>query len=89
MLSSEIPLGQAHSHKKAIKKNKNTPCVDFQEYSFRYFWGIDLFAKNRLKEAITAKTNKLAVIIYNMLTKFEPTKPYQKKQNEKVERLKN
>lgn len=175
LLSSEIPLGQAPSHKKAIKKNKNTPCVDFQEYSFRYFGGVDLFAieginqntvltlmaevgtditkfrnpdafaswlhlcpnekvtggkvissrtrrgsnplsqvlksagnaignmktgghllqffkriayKNGRKEAITATAHKLAVIIYNMLTKFEAYKPYQKEQNEKVERLK-
>jgi transposase len=175
LLSSEIPLGQAPSHKKAIKKNKNTPCVDFQEYSFRYFGGVDLFAieginqntvltlmaevgtditkfrnpdafaswlhlcpnekvtggkvissrtrrgsnplsqvlksagnaignmktgghllqffkriayKNGRKEAITATAHKLAVIIYNMLTKFEAYKPYQKEQNEKAERLK-
>lgn len=175
LLSSEIPLGQAPCHKKAIKKNKNTPCVDFQEYSFRYFGGVDLFAieginqntvltlmaevgtditkfrsskafaswlhicpnekvtggkvissrtkrgsnplsqvlksagnaignmktgghllqffkkvayKNGRKEAITATAHKLAVIIYNMLTKFEAYKPYQKELNEKVERLK-
>lgn len=175
LLSSEIPSGQAPGHKKATKKNKNTPCVDFQEYSFRYFGGVDLFAieginqntvltlmaevgtdiakfrsskafaswlhicpnekvtggkvissrtkrgsnplsqvlksagnaignmktgghllqffkkvayKNGRKEAITATAHKLAVIIYNMLTKFEAYKPYQKELNEKVERLK-
>lgn len=175
LLNNEIPVGQAPSHKKALKKNKNTPCVDFQEYSFRYFGGVDLFAieginqntvltlmaevgtditkfrsskafaswlhicpnekvtggkvissrtkrgsnplsqvlksagnaignmktgghllrffkkvayKNGRKEAITATAHKLAVIIYNMLTKFEAYRPYQKELNEKMERLK-
>lgn len=40
------------------------------------------------KEAITATAHKIAVIIYNMLTKFEPYKPYEKKINEEYERAK-
>lgn len=173
LLTSEIAAESAPTHKKALKKNKQTPCVDFQKYSYQYFAGVDLFAiegvnqntvmslisevgtdihefhsakaftnwlhlcpnekitggkviskrtkrgtnplsqalksaanaignlkstshlalffkriayKKGRKEAITATANKLAVIIYNMLTKYEPYKPYVK--DEKVERLK-
>lgn len=44
--------------------------------------------KKGRKEAITATAHKLAVIVYNMLTKMECYKPYQKTQNEENERNK-
>jgi transposase len=43
------------------------------------------FKKGR-KEAITATAHKLAVIVYNMLTKFETYKPYRKEINEEIEK---
>jgi len=39
------------------------------------------------KEAITAVAHKLAVIIYNMLTKYEPYQPYIKEINQEKERI--
>lgn len=173
--SSEIDSKEAPKHKKALKKNKNKPVIDFQKHSFQYFGGVDLFAieginqntvlsviaevgtdikkfhgskafsnwlhlcpnqkvtggkvisnhtkrgsnplsqalksaanaignlktvthltrffnkiayKNGRKEAITATAHKLAVIIYNMLTKFEPYKPFVREVNEQIERIK-
>lgn len=173
--TNEIDPESAPIHKKALKKNKQTPCVDFQKYSFQYFGGVDLFAiegvnqntvlslmaevgtditkfhsskafsnwlhlcpnekvtggkvisnrtkqgsnplsqalksaanaignlkipshltnffkriayRNGRKEAITATAHKLAVIIYNMLTKYESYKPFQKEQNQEKERSK-
>ena len=173
--SSEIDAQSTPTHKKAIKKNKNKPVIDFQTHSFQYFGGVDLFAiegvnqntvlsliaevgtdikkfhsakafsnwlhlcpnqkvtggkvisnhtkrgcnplsqalksaanvignlkigshltrffhkiayKNGRKEAITATAHKLAVIIYNMLTKFEPYKPFVRELNEQIERIK-
>lgn len=44
LANCEIAPSQAPCHKKALKKNKNTPCVDFQKHSFQYFGGVDLFA---------------------------------------------
>jgi transposase len=44
LASSDIDPDQAPCHQKALKKNKNTPCVDFQKHSFQYFGGVDLFA---------------------------------------------
>lgn len=44
--------------------------------------------KNGRKEAITATAHKLAVIIYNMITKVEPYTPFQREKNEEKERLK-
>jgi transposase len=44
LATHEIDPSQAPFHKKALKKNKNTPCVDFQKHSFQYFGGVDLFA---------------------------------------------
>ena len=41
---SEISADSAPLHKKASKKNKQTPCVDLQKYSFQYFGGVDLLA---------------------------------------------
>lgn len=41
---SEIDAKDAPHHKKALKKNKNKPKIDFQAYSFQYFGGVDLFA---------------------------------------------
>lgn len=171
---SEIAPAQAPTHKKALKKNKTTPCVDLQGHSYRYFGGIDLFAiegvnqntvlalvsevgtdigrfrsaksfsswlhlcpnqkitggkvisshakkganplsqalksaanaignikagshlamffkriayRKGRKEAIVATANKLAVIIYNMLTKYQPYKPYEKNNDEEKYRL--
>lgn len=167
--NSEIAPEQAPNHKKARKKNKHNPCIDFQQYSYQYFGGVDLFAieginqstvlsimtevgvdihkfhsakafsswlhlcpnqkitggkvisnrskrgsnplaqalksaanvignlktkthlttffkriayKKGRKEAITATANKLAVIIYNMLTKYQPYQPYQESPEE-------
>jgi transposase len=172
---SEIAPKDAPHHKKALKKNKNKPVIDFQTYSFQYFGGVDLFAiegvnqntvlsiiteigtditkfhsanafsnwlhlcpnqkvtggkvisnhvkrgtnplsqalksvanvignlktvthltrffkkiayKKGWKEAITATAHKLAVIIYNMLTKYEPYKPFVREVNEQIERIK-
>jgi len=172
---SEIDPKDAPRHKKALKKNKNKPEIDFQAYSFQYFGGVDLFAiegvnqntvlsvitevgtditkfhsakafsnylhlcpnqkvtggkvisnhtkrgtnplsqalksvanvigglkidthltrffrkvayKKGRKEAITATAHKLAVIIYNMLTKYEPYKPFVREVNEHAERIK-
>lgn len=171
--TSEIAADTAPVHKKALKKNKQTPCFDLQKHSFQYFGGVDLFAieginqntvlslmaevgqdihkfhsskafsnwlhlcpnqkitggkvissqtkkganplsqalksaanvignfktsghltnffkkmayKNGRKNAITAVAHKLAVIIYNMLTKYEPYKPYLKTINQEKER---
>jgi len=171
----DIDSSAAPVHKKALKKNKQTPCVDLQKYSFQYFGGVDLFAiegvnqntvltlmaevgsdifkfhsskafaswlhlcpnekitggkvignrtkrganplsqalksaanavgnlkapshltnffkkiayKNGRKEAITATAHKLAVIIYNMLTKYQPYQPFKKEANEEKERVK-
>jgi transposase len=42
--------------------------------------------KNGRKNAITAVAHKLAVIIYNMLTKYQPYKPYLKTINQEKER---
>jgi transposase len=173
--ANEIDPESTPIHKKALKKNKQTPCVDFQKYSFQYFGGVDLFAiegvnqntvlslisevgsdilkfhsskafsswlhlcpnekitggrvisnrtkrgtnplsqalksaanaignlkvpghlanyfkkiayKSGRKEAITATAHKLAVIIYNMLTKCEPYRPFERKVNEAIDRLK-
>ncbi len=173
--SNEIDPASAPIHKKAIKKNKQTPCIDFQKYSFQYFGGVDLFAiegvnqntvvtliaevgtditkfhsskafsnwlhlcpnekitggrvignrtkrganplsqalksaanaignlkvpghlaifferiayKNGRREAITATAHKLAIIIYNMLIKNEAYKPFERKVNEAIDRLK-
>lgn len=44
--------------------------------------------KKGRKEAITATAHKLAVIIYNMLTKYEPYKPFVREVNEQTERIK-
>jgi hypothetical protein len=44
--------------------------------------------KKGWKEAITATAHKLAVIIYNMLTKYEPYKPFVRQVNEQAERNK-
>lgn len=172
---SEIAPQDAPNHKKALKKNKNKPTIDFQTYSFQYFGGVDLFAiegvnqntvlsiiteigtditkfhsanafsnwlhlcpnqkvtggkvignqtkkgtnplsqalksvanvigglkkvthltrffkriayKKGWKQAITATAHKLAVIIYNMLTKYEPYKPFEREVNEQAERIK-
>lgn len=172
---SEIASQDAPNHKKALKKNKNKPLIDFQTYSFQYFGGVDLFAiegvnqntvlsiiteigtditkfrsanafsnwlylcpnqkktggkvisnhvkrgtnplsqalksvanvignlktvthltrffkkiayKKGWKEAITATAHKLAVIIYNMLTKYEPYKPFVREVNKQAERIK-
>lgn len=172
--SSEIDPQAAPRHKKALKKNKNKPGIDFQTYSFQYFGGVDLFAiegvnqttvlsiiteigtditkfhsakafsnwlhlcpnqkvtggkvisnhtkrgtnplsqalksvanvigslkvdthltrsfkkiayRKGRKEAITATAHKLAVIIYNMLTKYEPYKPFVREVNEQAERI--
>jgi hypothetical protein len=172
--NSEIPVETVPKHKKALKKNKNKPNIDFQTYSYQYF-GTDLFAiegvnqstvmclmaevgtditkfysskafanwlhlcpnekitggkvisnktkrgtnplsqalksaanaignlkinthltrffkkiayKNGRKEAITATAHKIAVIIYNMLTKFEPYKPFEREENEEKDRFK-
>jgi hypothetical protein len=41
---SEIDADSTPIYKKALKKNKNTPVIDFQKYSFQYFAGVDLFA---------------------------------------------
>ena len=172
---SEIDSTSAPVHKKALKKNKQTPCVDLQKHSFQYFGGVDLFAiegvnqntvltlmaevgtditkfhssaafanwlhltpnekktggkvissrtkrganllsqalksaanaignlktqshlptffkriayKNGRKEAITATAHKLAVIIYNMLTKYQPYQPYKREFPEEKDRIK-
>lgn len=183
LLESEIDKESTPHHKKAIKKNKQNPYFDLQQYSFQYFNGVDLFAieginqntvltlisevgrgidmfsgakafvnwlhlcpnpkisggkvlSNRIqkgtnpltqslksaanaignmkmsthltrffrriafrkgrKEAIAATANKLAVIIYNMLTKYQQYQPYdnrcdderkRKKELTKIERL--
>jgi transposase len=42
----------------------------------------------KMKEAITATAHKLAVIIYNMLTKYEPYKPFVREVNEQTGRIK-
>ncbi|MBC7390588.1 MAG: transposase [Opitutaceae bacterium] len=73
LLSSEIPSGQAPSHKKATKKNKNTPCVDFQEYSFRYFGGVDLFAIEGINQN-TVLT--LMAEVGTDITKFRSSKAF-------------
>ncbi len=173
--TSEIDPQSAPIHKKALKKNKNKPEIDFQRYSFQYFGGVDLFSiegvnqntvlsliaevgtdikkfhsakafsnwlhlcpnqkvtggkiisnhtkrgsnplsqafksaanvignlkvathltrffkkiayKNGRKEAITATAHKLAVIIYNMLTKFVAYKPYVSAITEEITRIK-
>ena len=173
--ASEIDPESAPIHKKALKKNKQTPCMDMQKHSFQYFEGVDLFAiegvnqntvmtlmaevgtdiskfhsakafsnwlhlcpnekitggkvisnrtkrganplsqalksaanaignlksvghltnffkriayKNGRKEAITATAHKLAVIIYNMLTKRVPYKPFGREFNETIDRIK-
>ena len=173
--ASEIDPESAPIHKKALKKNKQTPCMDMQKHSFQYFEGVDLFAiegvnqntvmtlmaevgtdiskfhsakafsnwlhlcpnekitggkvisnltkrganplsqalksasnaignlksagqltnffkriayKNGRKEAITATAHKLAVIIYNMLTKRVPYKPFVREFNETIDRIK-
>ena len=172
---SEIDPESAPIHKKALKKNKQTPCMDMQKHSFQYFEGVDLFAiegvnqntvmtlmaevgkdiskfhsakafsnwlhlcpnekitggkvisnrtkrganplsqalksasnaignlksvghltnffkriayKNGRKEAITATAHKLAVIIYNMLTKRVSYKPFVREFNETIDRIK-
>ena len=41
---SEIDVSDFKGHTKALKKNKNTPKIDLQKYSFQYFGGVDLFA---------------------------------------------
>jgi transposase len=173
LASSEIDPAQTVKHMKANKKNKNTPKIDLQTYSFQYFGGVDLFAiegvnqntvlslisevgtditkfhtakafanwlhlcpnekitggkvisnhvkrgtnflsqalksaanaignmktnshlsrffhkiayKNGRKEAITATAHKLAVIIYNMLTKYQPYQPYIREVNVEIEK---
>ncbi|TAH01069.1 MAG: IS110 family transposase, partial [Sphingobacteriales bacterium] len=73
LLRSEIPLGQAPSYKKAIKKNKNTPCVDFQDYSFRYFGGVDLFAIEGINQN-TVLT--LMAEVGTDITKFRSSKAF-------------
>jgi transposase len=169
----EIDASQAPNHKKAQKRNKTTPCIDFQKYSFQFFGGVDLFSieginqntvltimaevgtdiskfhsskgfanwlhlcpnekvtggkvvsnhtkrgtnplsqalknvanvignlkagylaaffkriafRKGRKEAITATAHKLAVIIYNMLTKFEPYSPYLNERNKEKDRI--
>ena len=175
MKTSEIDPLSAPIHKKALKKNKHTSCIDLQRHSFQYFGGVDLFAiegvnqntaltqmsevgtditkfhsasgfanwlhltpnekitggrvissrtkrganplsqalksaanaignlktqshlnsffkriayKNGRKEAITATAHKLAVIIYNMLTKYQPYKRYQREFTEEKDRIK-
>jgi transposase len=175
LVCSEIDPQDTPRHKKALKKNKNKPVIDFQVCSFQYFGGVDLFAvegvnqntvlsiiteigtdikkfhsanafsnwlhlcpnqkvtggkvisnhtkrgtnplsqalksvanvigslktvthltrffkkiayKKGWKEAITATAHKLAVIIYNMLTKYEPYKPFVREVNEQTERIK-
>ena len=50
----------------------------FKKIAYRKGW----------KEAITATAHKLAVIIYNMLTKYEPYKPFVREVNEQTERIK-
>jgi transposase len=169
LATNEIDPGSAPIHKKALKKNKQTPCFDLQKHSYRYFGGVDLFAiegvnqntvltliaevgndihkfpsskafanwlhlcpdqkktggkvisnrvkrgsnplsqafksaanaignlkkdshlvrffrkiayKNGRKEAITATAHKIAVIIHQMLTKYQPYQPYSKPINE-------
>lgn len=173
--ASEIDPESAPIHKKALKKNKQTPCMDMQKHSFQYFGGVDLFAiegvnqntvmtlmaevgtdiskfhsakafsnwlhlcpnekitggkvisnrtkrganplsqalksaanaignlksvghltnffkriayKNGRKEAITATAHKLALIIYNMLTKRVHYKPFVREFNETIDRIK-
>jgi transposase len=169
LATNEIDPQSAPVHKKALKKNKQTPCFDLQKHSFQYFGGVDLFAiegvnqntvltlmaevgkdihkfhsskafanwlhlcpnqkitggkvisnrvkrgsnplsqalksaanaignlknnshlirffrkiafKNGRKEAITATAHKLAVIIHQMLTKYQPYQPYSKPEND-------
>jgi transposase len=166
--NNEIDGNAAPKHKKALKKNKNNPKIDFTIYSYQYFGGVDLFAieginqrtvmtlisevgrdiskfhsskafsnwlhlcpnekitggrvisnrtkrgsnalsqalksaanvignlkhtthlttffkrmayKKGRKEAITATAHKLAVIIYNMLTKYQQYEPYLRHEN--------
>ncbi|MCC6186390.1 MAG: IS110 family transposase [Chitinophagaceae bacterium] len=42
--NNEIDVSDFKGQSKALKKNKNTPEIDFQKYSFQYFGGVDLFA---------------------------------------------
>ena len=44
--------------------------------------------KKGRKEAITATAHKLAVIMYNMITKIQPYKPFQREENQEKLRLK-
>jgi transposase len=50
----------------------------FKKIAFKKGW----------KEAITATAHKLAIVIYNMLTKYEPYKPFVREVNEQIERTK-
>ncbi len=44
MVNNEIDISEFKGQTKAKKKNKNTPSIDFQRYSYQYFGGVDLFA---------------------------------------------
>lgn len=44
MINNEIDISEFKGHLKAKKKNKNTPSIDLQQYSYQYFGGVDLFA---------------------------------------------
>jgi hypothetical protein len=44
MINNEIDISEFKGQKKAKKKNKNTPSIDLQQYSYQYFGGVDLFA---------------------------------------------
>jgi transposase len=44
MQYNEIDVSDFKGQTKAKKKNKNTPKIDFQKYSYQYFGGVDLFA---------------------------------------------
>jgi hypothetical protein len=44
MIDNEIDITEFKGQLKAKKKNKNTPSIDLQQYSYQYFGGVDLFA---------------------------------------------
>ena len=44
MIDNEIDITEFKGQLKAKKKNKNTPSIDLQQYSYQYFGGVDMFA---------------------------------------------
>lgn len=62
---SEIDADSVPVHKKALKKNKNTPIIDFQKYRFQYFGGIDLFAIEGVNQHIVLTL--MSVILRNFM----------------------